>query len=794
MIVTNTQLQFGTSAVNDPLVGTYPWVDPINVTRNGTPSYTAMYIDQSGNKFVVREARLIIGGEIAGTNQAANNEINSSTTMAVVLGSSSNKWGMTSLNPRDLRRGDFGVAVSMAELNSSNVLVGQTNYLSVYGFKLEIPTDAVIDGVYVQIAGRRDYAGPGIDYGYLHYIRIQVNYTYNGVMQGVAKSAGYIDINEQYEPEIPQTKSYQYMSYENNQFRGEWKDVESIPSLKLEINKLPGELPIVLARNLDSKESEYDEIELSGSGGEVLVTTQNNETILASEETSYGIGSGTDLEVDHLVRVKEYYGGYEPLLTHEQDVILTSQGEPIAIASGYPRGRMYYQGYVSDYGFNYDADKQNTIVKLLHLSEELNNEIYRTPDTIRYNGYDISSGLAYGFGSFEKYAGETVDMGFTFTALATYKLKRIVMGISGWRDNIITVTLRSGGTMGAGAILATATATISAAGINKLSFSFPESVQLTNAALYNVTVDSAFEKQTMSQSYPAFLYVGALYAGGTNYTFKDGAWVAADANYDIGFELWEAGGETRVNELSIDPSQIMRKVLDYNKIQGGLITYDMASIDSSFTVVSAPFNTNTLKDAADYVLKLTPSNWFYYVDPGELLFNLHGQPSLVTQWFTLRKDILKLELHKNIERITNHVLFTGGGDPALFREYIDAVSRGQWRKGLQKLSDNRVTDANTAEILMEAAADEVSQPIWLGTVEVLRAEHPKMIRAGELAGFRNFGNVIDFLTVQIVAVDVTPDKFVVQLGAQLPKQSQRIEDIKRNLTRLEIENNPNAPS
>ena len=794
MLSTVTDLKFGSIAVNDPTVGTYAWIDPLNVTKNAR-SYTTLYVDQAGQQFVVRDVKLMIGGAIVGTNQASNNSLNAYTATSVALGGSTNLWGLSSIETRAARRGDFGVMVSTAVLSSTNVLVAQTNYISVYGFKFDIPIDAVITGVQVQVVGQRNYAGPGIDYGELYYIRMRVYYNWNGVMQGVAKSDGYIDINEQPDPDIPQNKSYQYMTYEKNQFRGEWIDVETMPSMKLEINKLPGELPVTLARNLDSKEVEFDEILLTGYGGaETLITTQNRETILAGDESSFGIGSGTDLEVDHTVNVKEFYGGYEPLLTHKQDVLLTSQGEPLVIANGYPRGRNYYKGYVSDFGLIYDADKQDTSVKLLHLSEELNNDIYRTPDTIKYNGYDTSQNLAYGFGGFEKSDGETVAVGFTFTAGSAYKLKRIVMALSGWRNNIITITLRSGGTMGAGTVLATATATITDAGINKMSFAFPDSVLLTNAAVYNVSVESQFFKQTMSQSYPAWLYVGTLYPDGTNYTLVNGVWGAANSSFDIGFELWQEGGDTRVNELSIDPSQIMRKVLDYNKTQGGLIRYDSSSITSSFTVVSAPFNTNTLKEAADYVLKLTPSNWFYYVDPGELLFNLHGQPELVTQWFTLKKDIIKLELHKNIEKIINDVLFTGGGDPALFRESVDIPSRAQWRKGLAKLSDNRVTDATTADILMDAAMDEVSQPIWLGTVEVLRSEHPKAIRPGELSGFRNFGNIIDLLTVQIVAVDVTPDTYVCQLGTQAPKQSQRIEDIKRNLTRIELENNPNAPS
>lgn len=110
------------------------------------------------------------------------------------------------------------------------------------------------------------------------------------------------------------------------------------------------------------------------------------------------------------------------------------------------------------------------------------------------------------------------------------------------------------------------------------------------------------------------------------------------------------------------------------------------------------------------------------------------------------------------------------------------------------MSDSRVTDDDTGQILMEALTDEKGQPIWLGQLEVLRSEHPKQILPGEMGGFGGFDNLIDLLQVQIVTVDTKPDRYVLQLGAKKPKTSQRIEDIKRNLTRLEIENNPSAPA
>lgn len=793
MITTYTEKKLATLAYDDDAVGTALWRDVINVTKNGNidRAYPSGFYVGNAESLQATDVRLVLNDEIVGTNQRTNFQFGYDPNIVTTYGGASNMWGLSSIDPREIRDNDFGVALSMGTYSGATK-TGQTHYIIVTGFNLRIPRTAVIKGVSVEVTATRDYAGPGIEYIYLYTIKMTVNYEWEPVLLGTNKSDGFLMFEDQKEPQISQEKSYQYLAYEDNEFRGQWRDVESTPSLKIAINSLPGELPVTLARNLDSSEIEYDEILLSGYGGDqILVTSGAKESILSGDDTSYGIGAGTDLEVDHTVRVKEYYGGYEALLTHTGEPLLTSQGEQLVVPNGYPRGRMYYHGYVSDYGLIYENDNQNTSVKLLHLSEEMNNEVYKTPDTLQYTNVAIDSASVQLFGGFFKF-GDYDEAGQTFTAGATYKLKRIVARAYGWRDNVITATLRTGSTIGAGTELGSATGIITELTTMRLSMAFDEAIQLTNGQPYNITFTSLYNRQTQSQSYPAAIYFGNSNAGGQGYYLYSGVWY--DAGGDLGLELWQEGGLTRVNELSIDPSQIMRKVLDYGKTQGNLMSYDASTIESTFTIVSAPFNSNTEKQAADYVLKLTPSNWYYFVDPGELLFHLHGQPTNVTQWFELKKDIIRLELHKNIENIVNEVLFTGGGDPALFVRYVDAPSRQQWRKGLRQLSDNRVTDQTTGDIVAENEADQNSQPIWLGTVEVLRSEHPKFVLPGQLSGFKNFGNIIDYLKVQVVDVEVTPDTFIVQLGTQVPKQSQRIEDIKRNLTRLEIENNPNAPS
>jgi len=511
-----TDWKEGKTAGNNDSVGTIPISNPTYVVDGDTSSIPARFsfFDSFTRDIVDVGARLVVDDVIVGDNEAVQNIFDPYNWETFVIGSTSNNWGLTDLTASKVKSSEFGIALSMGYKNKSGgAIYQQSNYLVVKGFNFAIPRNAIVTGVQLEVIAGGTYAGPGVEYGQIQSIRVRLTYDFDFIAIGQGESYGFIKFNEQEEPEINQSKSYQYLTFEKNVFRGEWKDVETIPKLTLAVNELPGELTVGLARNLDSTETEYEEIELSGYDGDVLVATQNNEAILATADIAYGIGEGTDLEVDHTVHVKEYYGGYEALLTHSGEEILTHKLEPIAVPKGYPRGRNYYRGYVSDYGLVYDVDKQNTEVKLLHVSDELNNDIYRTPDILKLDNlglYQTNGG--YGFGSwFKPSEGITDNLGFSFTASATYKLKRIVIPTAGWDQNIITVQLRTGSTIGSGTLLGTAQAILNApgGGIKLLSHAFDQAIQLTNAATYNVVGVSQFERQTLSQFPPVVWYIGS---------------------------------------------------------------------------------------------------------------------------------------------------------------------------------------------------------------------------------------------------------------------------------------------
>jgi len=259
--------------------------------------------------------------------------------------------------------------------------------------------------------------------------------------------------------------------------------------------------------------------------------------------------------------------------------------------------------------------------------------------------------------------------------------------------------------------------------------------------------------------------------------------------------LKEPGGDTKIPFNSWDPSDIAKYVIDYAQTQGAHINYDTASIEDTGTTVSYEFNLNTIQECLDIIIKLCPADWYWTYDPGSDLYSLQARPVTVQRWFTKKKDVVSGTLRRSILSIVNNVFFTGGGEPALLIERNDATSQADWRRGLAKASDSRVTDPTTGEIMADAEIDRFKEPTFIGNV-IINGEHYDPIEdisLGELAGFQNYGGYIDEQSLQIVGINYNVDTISVDLDRILPATPKRIEDLRRNLDELAQQNNPDAP-
>lgn len=160
----------------------------------------------------------------------------------------------------------------------------------------------------------------------------------------------------------------------------------------------------------------------------------------------------------------------------------------------------------------------------------------------------------------------------------------------------------------------------------------------------------------------------------------------------------------------------------------------------------------------------------------------------------LRGICIACRLDGNGKLSPSKVKFSLSSDQNVYRHLVNETSLSKYRCALVKKTDQRVTNAKSADIIAENELTRSGEPIFMGTVEILRDKHLEQINPGELVGFRNFGNYIDNLKLLATEVSMTKDIATVTLGAFAPKTSKRLEDLKRNMTVLETQMNPAEPS
>lgn len=267
--------------------------------------------------------------------------------------------------------------------------------------------------------------------------------------------------------------------------------------------------------------------------------------------------------------------------------------------------------------------------------------------------------------------------------------------------------------------------------------------------------------------------------------------------YDLNQYLVKSGSNTTVAFNSYDPSDVIRDGIDEFKTQaaGNSFTdYSEGSIATTGTTVSYTFRANTYAELLQKSLELAPSDWYYYVDLGNNLINFREKALTPVHTFFLGKHIGSLDLRSYIGSVVNQVLFTGGGDPALFKLYTRSVQTGT-RRSLERFSDNRVTLDSSADIISNTEMDNKEEVQYRSVVRILdRTYDIESINLGDTVAFRNFDNFVDSLLLQVVAKRYTPDFVELQLDTLPQDINKRIEDITRNLNSQETVNVPSAPT
>ena len=261
------------------------------------------------------------------------------------------------------------------------------------------------------------------------------------------------------------------------------------------------------------------------------------------------------------------------------------------------------------------------------------------------------------------------------------------------------------------------------------------------------------------------------------------------------YPLVTSDGDTTVPFNSTDPSDMVRTGLT-QFIADGIGTYTFysgATIDSTTTSASYTFRVNTYRELLNKAVQLSPVGWYYRIDLGSNLVHFKNKTVEPQHIFYLGKHIKNLNLRSYIGGIVNDVIFTGGGDPALFRrKTISPIT--DTRRGLQRESDSRVTLDDSADLLSGGIIDEKKNIQYRTSVEILDKTYDiESINIGDTVGFRNFDNEVDLIVMQIVAKTYTPDIISLQLDT-LPKSvPKRVEELRKALNTTENIYVPDSP-
>lgn len=285
----------------------------------------------------------------------------------------------------------------------------------------------------------------------------------------------------------------------------------------------------------------------------------------------------------------------------------------------------------------------------------------------------------------------------------------------------------------------------------------------------------------------------------------------------------DASGNTTLTYNSYDPTNIIKDLLDKYTAAGGRVDYTASSTVDTSTTVSYEFNTYTVKEALDKCVELSPNGFYYYVDSNKTL-NFKGKDVTANHTFVLGKDVISVIPEKSVENMVNRVYFTGGdvSGTTFYKKYERASSIAEYGLFAEKYVDTRVTDESTADIIADSILDRGDTPETRTTL-VIRDNNGldgmgydiETIKPGDtckILGYTDkstnlWGSAVwdsdkwdyDITQVtatvqQIVKTSYEPDKLIIEISSRLPNISKRVEDIKRNLTKIYTDENPTAPT
>lgn len=559
---------------------------------------------------------------------------------------------------------------------------------------------------------------------------------------------------------------HKYKVYRDGEFIGLLPNVKSQYEETLQINTPGTAITITASTSPDDTESEFGNILSEAS--DILVSEAGEEILY--QETTTSFGPGTIIDLKNEVVVYEY-------------------------SENNPNGVVVFDGYISIIKGNYGGSEDLQIT-VLSYGSELDNFIIESGESLLIDQSSQSNG--FGFGSIHSYDIQAVAQSFQVTSTTIISKIAIYMKCTSTPLNI-QFSLNSGSDPNVGGTsLSSTTELISNTSYAWVEFTLPTPVTVT-AGTYNWTLDSG-EPAYGATQFTVGTAGSDVLAGGTFWTALDvsHSYVYSTVSDDAAFRVYATTGDTTAVYSSYDPSDILRSIIADQNARGGTMTYDGSSIDDTGDTVSYTFKVNTTLEGAKKVRELGPPDWFWFGDVATNLIHYHQKSSIADHTLILGRHISELNLEYTLENVKSVIYFSGGdtgGGVNLFKKYTNSGTIASYGVRLERISDNRVTLDSTADILADDVLSNNDSPAYRTTVTIPASKYNlRNFQLGDIVGFANFNNSnIDNLLLQIVQIKRNADTATLSLDTVPPRATRRVEDIRRNLDKLQTVNNPDAP-
>lgn len=767
--------------------------------------YARHIMGAGGAGFAVASAHLVVDGAQLSTDRSAGGS--GSFSSGFSISGTPAQWGLGGNKGSDLRSRNLGIAFSLSGLGNTTAVLNLTGIDMSY-----LTDDVTITSIAFNFISTVGGAGGGtldIQITDVQMV-ITANITYKLNVTNEVKMLA--TMADKVRSELSTEISYDAMRKDGS-FIGRIKRVTTNPSILSEINTLHSKMSMGFGQNDKTEESVIQEIMTEIQEN---MLTELGYKMVGSIDVPVGLGEGTNIDTNVYIDAHAQYGDWLPWLTEDGKMITTEDNKVIVIAEGFPDGRKFFGGYISNWELSAGNEDSSVSATVLSHSQELNNIVLETEDIPAFS--HTAAGLqSKGIGGFGSGRTNAIAQTMTISGGSKYMSGIMLYDVyspgnrleysQGGTTATITVRIYSGATTNPfGELVAIGSVQVPTGEFqrfDRIFVPFTAPIRLVSGSGYAMTINaSGGSKDKNMYPYPAYVGIdtSAGFASGQGFermTNDTSSYIGR--SWDVPFMFYEQGGRLQRTFYSMDPSVILMIILDFARKKGARVSYTRQTIELTNTVVTLPINTNSIDEAVQAVLKTMPGDWHIWYDYATDEVHAHPRPTEVTQLLQRGVNVVGVPtLGKSIEDITNDVIFSGGELPSgenLLVRVQDGQSIETYRRGLKKISDSRFKDELSALLIARGEIERNSKPEFYGSVRIVQVDKSLLdLRPGELSQYMGFSPVMDTPELQIVAVTNEIESATLKLNVLKPRTAKRIEDIKRNLANLEAENNPESAS